>query len=77
MNKRNLNRYVYRGFDKAIEHSVNHKRDITIRWSGAHYIFVKATRCDNNSNTNGECDLNEFLYRLSPYDRQRLEMRED
>ncbi len=73
MNKRNLNRYVYRGFDKATEHSVNHKRDITIRWSGAHYIFVKATRCD----TNGECELNEFLYRLSPYDRQRLEMRAD
>ena len=75
MNKRNLNRYEYQGEDKIIYHSPNHEHDITTRWSGAHYYFIKASRCD--SNTNGKCELNEFPYRLSRYDRQRLELLEN
>ncbi len=72
MNKRNSNRYVYQGEDKIIYHSSNHKYDITARWSGGHYYFIKAIKCDINN----KCVLPKFPYRLSRYDRQRLELRE-
>lgn len=77
MNKQNLNRYKYQGENIIIYHSINHKHDITTRWSGGHYFFINATKCDINNNTNGKCDLPNFPYRLSRYDRQRLELRED
>lgn len=71
MNKQNSNRYEYQGEDKIIYHSLNHGYDIFARWSGGHYYFVKATKCE------GTCILPDFPYRLSRYDRQRLELRED
>lgn len=73
MNKQNLNRYTYQGEDIIIYHSINHKYDITARWSGGHYFFIKATICDNGS----ICTLPSFPYRLSRFDRRRLELRED
>lgn len=76
MNKQNLNRYVYQGEDKIIYHAINHNCDITARWSGGHYYFIKATKCDTIFKSVGKCELPEFPYRLSRYDRQRLELRE-
>ncbi len=70
-NKQNANRYDYVGENEITYHSLNHNCDILSKWSGANYYFVKATICKNN------CDYPSFPYRLSRYDKERLELRKD
>jgi len=72
LNKQNANRYKYQGMKSITYHSINHKIDILTKWSGSHYYFVRAAGCHE---TNSGCSYPDFPYRLSRYDRERLQIR--
>lgn len=71
MNKQNSNRYKYLGENKITYHSSRESCDIIARWSGSHYYFVKTIGCEEN------CNYPHFPYRLSRYDKERLQLRRD